>query len=244
MRRALIDPQTPARPNETLILAGEEAHHLIRVRRAAVGDAVELLDGAGRRILGRIADHARGRRGDDSLGIAVEHVDTEPPPRPWLEVWAAAPKGDRLPAMIEQLSEAGAALWTPLLTERSIVDPGLGKLDRLTRIAREAVKQCGRAYAMAIATPCDLAAAFDAPAPDEAVLLADAGGVDVPAITAPRVRVLIGPEGGWSADEVALARARGATIVRLGPHVMRIGTAAVVATAMLLGRYTPAEESP
>lgn len=148
-----------------------------------------------------------------------------------MHVWSSAPKGDRLASMIEGLSQVGAASWSPMTTRHTIVEPGAGKIDRLERVAAESAKQCGRAWMLEIGRGGDLAAALER----ERVVVADAagdeytsGGGDV------GVRVLIGPEGGFAADEIERARAAGARVCRFGAHIMRIETAAVVSAAMVI----------
>jgi 16S rRNA (uracil1498-N3)-methyltransferase len=149
-------------------------------------------------------------------------------------VWSATPKGPRAAELIEQLSQVGAAAWRPLMTERGVVDPGDVKVERLRRVALESAKQCGRAWVMEIGDPSPLDAALGAG--DEPVVVADAaGGRYRPAAGAASVRVLIGPEGGWSdAERVAICAAPGITFASFGPHVMRIETAAVAAAAIIL----------
>ena len=80
-------------------------------------------------------------------------VNLEPAPKPRVTVLASAPKGDRLEAMIDGLSQVGASAYAPLASERTIVEPRQGKLDRLTRIAIESMKQCGRAWMLSAMTP-------------------------------------------------------------------------------------------
>lgn len=227
-----------------LIITGEEARHTVRVRRARLGEPVELLDAAGGRGHGRIESIVLHRRGDPELLIALERLTHEPPPRPRIEVCAAAPKGDRLETMIEQLGQVGASAWRPLLADRSVVDPSLRRLDRLRRIALESIKQSGRAWPLEVLEPVDSAQALAPPAPGEVVLLADPRGPHGPSIlahaaAAPSARILIGPEGGWSDGELAHAAASQIHALSLGPAVMRIGTAAVAAAAVLMALAAP-----
>ena len=105
-------------------------------------------------------------------------------------------------------------------------------MDRLSRTAAEASKQCGRAWLLEIGATLSFEGAI---APDaRAVVLADASGDRYQRGGSPDIRLLIGPEGGWSARELNQARASGVRIARFGPHAMRIETAAIVAAAVVL----------
>jgi 16S rRNA (uracil1498-N3)-methyltransferase len=145
--------------------------------------------------------------------------------------------------MVEGLSEVGAAAWIPLRTERSVVEPRMTKLDRLSRLAVESAKQCGRAWFLRIEQERTLRDAL-ARAAGTRVIVADASGVGagVGADETERtetavVRVVVGPEGGWTAEELASARDAGAVVTRFGPHSMRVETAAVAAAAVVLNRF-------
>lgn len=237
----ILDDAFDLAPGAIIEIGGEEAHHAVKSKRLGVGDAVGLLDGRGGVASARIEGVEKAGKGDWRLRLAVEAVEHAEPVRPWLEVVAAAPKGPRLEGMIDQLSQAGASSWRPLASDRVVVDPREGKLDRMVRIAREAAKQCGRAHLLSIGGRMTLAEALAAPGATGSrprVLLADVGGVAVSKALAGEgrlesVRVLVGPEGGWTDDERALAIAGGAMVVGLGPHVFRTESAAVVATALV-----------
>jgi 16S rRNA (uracil1498-N3)-methyltransferase len=164
-----------------------------------------------------------------------------------IHIASAVPKGDRAAQLIDQLAQTGATSWSPLVTDHGVAEAGQHKLDRFTRIAREGAKQCGRAHTLHIGPERTLAAALrpgpepalpDAPAVD-LVLIADASGQPPGAIgpvlaSARAIRVLVGPEGGWSgAERAAFGASPGARMLVCGPHVMRIETAAVAAVVAL-----------
>ncbi len=230
MRRLHAHPGSLDQPGP-IRLEGDEAHHALRVRRLREGDRVELIDGAGTVLPGRVAAaDGRGRWIEIEPAGPAARVE---PVRPRLEVCSAAPKGDRLGAMIDQLSQLGAASWRPLNSARSVVDPREAKLDRLRRVAIESAKQCGRAWVLEIGDAVSLEQALDAPGSTR-VLVCDAGGAGAPTDPPEAVRLIVGPEGGLSDEELELAGQRGATAVRLGPHTMRIEAAAAAAAAILM----------
>ncbi|MCC6677641.1 MAG: 16S rRNA (uracil(1498)-N(3))-methyltransferase [Phycisphaerales bacterium] len=223
-------PDLPTQPGAAIVITGEEAHHAARVKRAGPGEPVQLLDGRGAVADASITGVIKARSGEWSLHVAITAIRREEPLSPRLEVWASSPKGPRLESMIDGLCQAGAAAWAPLHTTRTVVDPREGKLDRMHRLAAEASKQSGRAWHLEVLEGGDLAAALAIPG----AIFADASGAPYHATGRPLVRLLIGPEGGWTPEELSAARAAGAQIASFGPHIMRIETAAVIASGIVL----------
>ncbi len=172
--------------------------------------------------------------------VSVEALDK---PRPYITVATAVPKGPRADDMINQLSQVGADRVIPLRCERSIVEPRIGKLDRFERQAVESAKQSGRLFFMTIDEPRDFTDVLTEPR-DLALIAtpAPANGNQINSDLEKRLRVpegvgrillLIGPEGGWSDDELRQASAAGFHIWSFSPNILRIETAAPVATALL-----------
>lgn len=229
---------------DRVAITGEEADHARRVLRLAPGDTVELLDGRGGVASGEVTEAGR------SFTIAIGERWRVPRLKPRVDLAAAIPKGDRAATLIEKASELSADRVIPLITERSVVEPGKGKRKRFERIAAESAKQCGRAWTMAVDAPVKLsrlltAADYDVkriadlPRATGSMqeLQAEAARSDTVArpyhSQAESVLVLIGPEGGWTEAERAQAREAGFATWRLGPAVMRIETAALAALAIL-----------
>ncbi len=211
-------------------VTGEEAVHAARVKRVEVGDRVELLDGKGSVGAAKVVTIDKPG-GLWRVVVEVESVAKMEPPRPRVEVFSAAPKGSHLSEMIDGLSQVGAAKWSLLETERGVSEPGASKLDRLMRVATEASKQSGRAWHMEIGGGVSFEAALQSPE----VVIADGSGEWYSA-RGESVRLLIGPEGGWTAGELERARGAGARVCRFGVHTMRIEVAAVVAAGIVMGR--------
>lgn len=233
MHRIYVQEASIPGPGGRLEITGDEAEHAARVKRLGAGDAVALLDGHGGVASGRVESAGReGRRGW-CLIVTVDSARVADPVRPRVEVWSATPKGGRVDELVDGLSQVGAAAWSPLRAERSVVSPRETKLERLERVAWEAAKQCGRAWVLTIGRERAWDEAL-APAPGVRIVMADASGGVYEATRAQDVRLLVGPEGGWTEAEIAAARAAGVTVARFGPHAMRIETAAVVAAAVVL----------
>jgi 16S rRNA (uracil1498-N3)-methyltransferase len=215
-------------PGGILTIGGEEAHHALRVKRVGVGDVVRVCNGRGVAAQARVGD-SRKRRDQWEMDLDVMEVEQVVRARPQLTVLAAAPKGDRLEGMIDGMSQVGVGVWSPLLSERTVVEPRQGKLERLERIAIEAMKQCGRAWLLEIGESVGFAAALAG-----RVVMADASGAPYQRTGAEKMTLLIGPEGGWSEAELAAARVAKVQVARFGVHTMRTETAAVVAAAVVM----------
>ena len=210
-------------------VGGPEAHHLAVVCRLRPGDAVCLFNGDGREYPAEVREV--GRR-----GVTLEVRDSTAPVREYpfrLEIAAPLPKGDRAQFLIEKLTELGVAGFTPLRTVRSVVQPREAKLDKLERYVIEASKQCGRNVLMGIGPLTDWAAFLrrdDLPGrkalahPGGTANGWGVGGVDVVAA--------VGPEGGFTDEEVEAGRAEGWELVGLGPRVLRVETAALALAVM------------
>lgn len=226
--RIFVDPA--ALVAGELIVRGDEHHYLARVRRARPGDAVELVDGAGRRcaaIIARIAD----------AETVLEAGSPEPiAPRP-PRVRALVPliKGDRMDSCIEKLVEVGADAIVVWPAARSVVRLDDSRRDaRLAKyqaIAQAAARQSGVARVPEVASAASLAAALTG-LPDGARFVLDPTS-DAPLDpgAAADVTVVSGPEGGLAPDE--LDQLAGFTAVGLGPRVLRAETAPVVAVALI-----------
>src|SRR3954468_10272635 len=129
-----------------MMLDGPEAHHLLHVMRAAVGDEITLFDGSGAEFRATVETV---RRTDAELRIVERNeIDRELPFE--LVVGVALPKGDRQKWLVEKLTELGVSTLIPLITERSVSQPTGNVLERLRRTVIEAAKQCGRNRLMQI----------------------------------------------------------------------------------------------
>lgn len=211
-----------------VVIAGDEAHHALRVKRLESGDTVELLDGRGTvaSAVVRAADKA-GR--EWRLRAEVTRRECRPRVVPAVHVLAAAPKGDRLHDMIAGLSQVGAASWAPFVSERTVVEPREAKMDRLRHVAMESMKQCGRAWALDILPPVRISEIGGRPG----VIVAEASGDGFRGVVGETATIVVGPEGGLTAAEVRALREAGARVASFGRHTMRTEVAAVVAAGIV-----------
>ncbi len=226
---------------DRVTLDGPEAHHLLHVMRAAIGENVTLFDDSGAEFAGVVEKLGRA---DVALRI-VERRDIDPELPFALVVGVALPKGDRQKWLVEKLTELGVTTLVPLSTTRGVAQPTDAALDRLHRAVIEAAKQCGRNRLMRIAKPqawgewISSAGWLGSSAGEPPVtrrLVAHPAGVPLAEIdlaTPLRTQLAIGPEGGLTNTEVASAIAAGWQTVDLGRRILRVETAAVALTAAI-----------
>lgn len=223
-------------------LGPDESKHAVRVLRLSAGDAVTLFDGQGLVAEGTISPVTGSR---DAVCVVVTDARRMASLQPELTLAVALPKGSRVDDMVEQLSQMGVDRVIPLRTRRSVVDARDTKLDRLARAAIESAKQCGRAHVMKIDATLDFDRALSQPAQTRLIAAPGRDTIDEKFTDDLRrttgVLVLIGPEGGWDDAELVAADAAGFARWSLGPHVMRIETAAVAAAAIV--RYATLTQS-
>lgn len=224
--------ETPPRDGRAL-LSGDEARHLTRVLRAAIGDEVVLFSGSGTQWPARIL-----RIGRDEVELETGAGSVDPPRAgPILTLAVALPKGERQKWLVEKLTELNAARLVPLRTERGVAEATPAAVERLGRGVIEACKQCGRNTLMEIGAPATVAEVLAGLGAGRRGLLADPTGQPFEPVTlgagADEILALVGPEGGFTAAEVAAAQRAGATRVSLGGHILRVETAALALAARL-----------
>ncbi len=225
---AAIEPGTSFR------ITGANAFHTIRVKRLKIDDRLEVLDGQGLRLTCTLTEIIKVATQTWEGQLSIDSVTRHDPPVPELHVCSPVPSGRKLDEMIDQLGQVGASSWQPIITDHAIAKTNL-KYDRLGRIVSETIKQCGRPYLMELHEEVPLQSVLDATDP-ATIILADASGEPYNPSGKPTnpTTLLIGPEGGFSEEELAHARQRNITIARFGRHIMRIETAAPVAAGIIL----------
>jgi 16S rRNA (uracil1498-N3)-methyltransferase len=222
---------------ERLVLSGDEHRHVARVLRARPGEALTLFDGAGGEVEATIV--TVGAR-EVELTLGERRAAPGAAPAVAVTLLVAVPRGERMDWLVQKTTELGVARIVPVSTERSVARPeaGGGRKPRWEKIAREAARQCGRADVPRVEEPTPLAEALADPAlparrfalweGERGRSLGQALATDAASPTA----ILVGPEGGFAADEVAEATRTGFAAVGLGPRILRVETAAVVAVAL------------
>ncbi|MFZ0630803.1 MAG: 16S rRNA (uracil(1498)-N(3))-methyltransferase [Acidobacteriaceae bacterium] len=223
----------------TASLSGMQAEHLIRVLRAQAGMEFDIVAG------GRVW-HAviAGITGSSVRFNLVAEVEADPalPITLLLSIY----KFDRMEWAIEKVTELGADRIVPVIARRSekhLVQAAAARAERWRRIAVEASKQARRSDVLQVADPLSLKEALRQEDKAVRLVLAEqersttlrdaisdvlaANGDEVPDL-----RMAIGPEGGWTAEEAALFDAENWKPVSLGPRILRVETAAIAAMAV------------
>ena len=224
MRHRIHIPEKTA-IGDTIAVRGEEFHHAVRVVRVRAGEEVEVFDGRGFGASGHIEAIESDRllvKVDAAIASRELSID--------LRLAMAIIQLDRFELVLQKATELGVRTLTPTVTERAEVRPERyrGKLERWERIVFEATKQCGRTVVPSIETPAPFR---DVIARDGAKVFFDADAEPSEMPRADSMTLFIGPEGGWTEEELELARQHGATFQRLGPRRLRAETAAIVAVA-------------
>ena len=225
VHRFFVPPGTVA-GRDRLPLPGELEHQVRRVLRLRDGAEVVLLEGDGTEA--RCAVHGAEL-------VVTERRPSIGEPRHRLTVVQALLKGDGLEEAIRAATEVGVAAFELAVTDRAVARAlSPRKLERLRSVAREAAEQSERGLVPPVEAPRPLAELIG----PGAVLLWERGGAHQPglaALDAP-TRLVIGPEGGFTPDEVAAAERAGATLAGLGPRILRAASVAPVAAAVVLSR--------
>ena len=253
MRHFYIDPS--AATKQLVTIEGAETHHIKNVLRLKPGDQLKLFDGTGNEYLAAISSIDA-----DKVEVEIQHklqpdlgADTR------VMVAQAFLKDKKMDDLVRRLSELGIAGWIPFFSQRSIARPDkkrlAGRVQRWKRIATEALKQCRRKSMLEISDAftfdevlelsksCDLKIVFWE---NEATLLKRDIGTQT-GISLKSIMVMLGPEGGFTEQEIEMARQNGFATAGLGPRILRAETATLAASTLiqyLFGDMGPGVDQP
>lgn len=231
-------------PVHEIWIDGKEAHHILHVKRAKPGSKITLFDGKGIEYLANITEIL-----DDKLKVFIEQtrvVDRESSVD--ITIAFSIPKGKHAIFLIQKCAELGVKTLIPLHCERSVVDirhKSTEKTEKWNKVIIAASKQCKRNYLTKIEdvmsfdglmkTSCDydlsLIACTDTHTKTLKSVLSEHP-------SARKIICLVGPEGGFTHSEIEMAEKSGCIPVRTGHSVLRIETAVVAISAMLLYAYS------
>jgi len=240
MRRFFLDPERF--DGRSAIIGGDDARHIRNVLRMQPGQGLELIDGTGTLLWGRIEALA----GPDVV-VAIEGTKKAVAAPVRLTLALGYLKDEKMDLVLRQATELGIARWQPFFAERSVARPGAarlaGRLARWEKIAREAVKQCRRDVCPRIDGPVGYAQMLDLASDAKVKLLfwektpgpfcidGHAGHYPLD------VWFIVGPEGGLTDQEVDAAASRGFRTAGLGPRILRAETAALAACTLVQHRF-------
>ena len=232
--------------NGLVRLAEEDARHARSVLRLRPGDTIELFDADNRHlaVLTEVGEKCLCR-------VTGALPGTEAALR--ITLFQGLPKADKLELIAQKAVELGADSLVPVAMSRCVVKlnakDGDKKRERWQKIAREASKQSGRCRVMTVEAPVSFSSMLERFAAFDAVLVPweDCRGLSLKRFAAahPDIRtlaVVIGPEGGMSAEEVDRMKERGALPVTLGPRILRTETAGLAAVSALMCLYDEMED--
>jgi len=253
MRHFYVDPAAMTGPLVTL--KGAEAHHIKNVLRLKPEDRIKLIDGTGNGYEAVIKT-----LDSEKVELEIRH-EVQAPETAGARILVAQAflKEKKMDDLVRKLTELGIAGWIPFFSHRSIPRPDkdrlVGRTHRWKRIAAEAVKQCRRSDILRIyealsfkemlefSQTCDLKIVFWE---NETVPLNRDPGLkgQVPLKV---IMLMLGPEGGFTEQEIEMARQGGFAVATLGPRILRAETATLAASALiqyLYGDMGPAVDQP
>jgi 16S rRNA (uracil1498-N3)-methyltransferase len=238
MRSFFVEPDEIRKPVATI--RGSDARHIRNVLRLQPGTPVRLTDGEGQVAEARIQTIER-----HCVRVAVRSAVTpSSADRRAMVVAQAMLKDRKMDALIRALTELGMTTWIPFKAARSVALPDERRLqtrrERWARIAREAVKQCGRRLPPQIESAAGFADILDRSAGFDQRIMFWEEALSVPVMTPSgggRIFLIIGPEGGFSAEEAEQARRAGFQLASLGPRILRAETATLAAVTLVQYLY-------
>lgn len=224
-------------------ISGKDAYHIARSLRMAEGDEIYISDGKGMEYLATLTRI----RDEECLCKITEEAKSSREPKMNITLYMAYPKGDKLETVVQKAVELGATRIVPFESSRCIKRPKADKVakqtERLSKIAEEAAKQCGRAIIPEVSLPLTYSE-----------MLADATRAELPLIcyereshlsfketlksaTPSSISIIVGCEGGFAPEEIDEALAAGCRSVTLGARILRCETAPSAALSMILYEY-------
>jgi len=223
-----------------VVITGNDHEHLSRVLRLKAGETITVSDGLGKTYSCLLKEINKSRTLAEIKSVSKDY--SEPPLE--LVLLQGLPKGDKLELIIQKAVESKII---PVAMERSVVrlsgEKAENRVQRWQRIAWEAAKQCRRGLIPRVGSICNLAEALEQLPEDTLILLPweeeEARGlkevlVSPGAQKAAGFVLVIGPEGGFGAQELLLAKEKGAVPVSLGPRILRTETAAIATLAIVM----------
>lgn len=225
-------------PEETAVLTGADGKHIAKSLRMHPGENLILCDSIG-------TDYHCEIDRIDGETVTVRILNfcrSVSEPSVYATLYQAFPKADKMDTVVQKAVELGVSRIVPVTTARCISRPDAKaarkKGERWQKIAEEAAKQSGRGVIPQVAAPMDLQGAVLEAAPEGITLFFyEGGGESIASLVQPQdrsVSIFIGPEGGFTEEEVAFAKENGARVVTLGPRILRTETAPIAALAAIM----------
>jgi 16S rRNA (uracil1498-N3)-methyltransferase len=244
LHRFFVDPQDII--NQQVHFSQAESRHIERVMRLRPGDTVVVFDGSGWEYQVKLLEKASSALVGQI--ISREYQDRESPFK--LALVQGIAKGEKMDTIIQKAVEAGIDSIYPLLTERTVVQlagqKSQQKQERWQTISRQACKQCRRNRVPFVSPPLEFASFLEQHQGQPILMLYESEQEctlrqvlkkDLLARQIQPWYLMVGPEGGFSEAEAAMARQKGAILVSLGPRILRTETAGLLAAGIILYEF-------
>ena len=228
--------------NNIAKIEGKDAFHIARSLRMAVGDNIYISDGEGHDYLATLTDIK-----DDLCTAEILSEGDSAEPKMSITLYMAYPKGDKLETVIQKAVELGATRIVPFESSRCIKRPKADKVakqgERLSKIAEEAAKQCGRGIIPEVALPLSYSEMLEDAKGSALRLICyeKESDLSVKALLSQgmpeSIAIIVGCEGGFSPEEVEAAVNAGCHSVTLGKRILRCETAPLTVLSMILYQF-------
>lgn len=239
MSKFFVSPENIS--GSTITITGDDVIHIKKVLRLKIDDIVTVCDGAERDYLAEISNI-----GTESITLTIieAHENKNEPPVS-VVLYQGMPKADKLEYIIQKSIELGVDSIVPIMTERTVVrfdsNKDIGKkLLRWQRIANEAAKQCNRGKLPNVLEPVSFKNAIADASQKSLGIIAYEDAEQKPQRIKPvnsTISIFVGPEGGFSGEEIEIAQNYGIQTVSLGPRILRTETAGIVLVSILMSRF-------
>ena len=222
-------------------ITGSEQHHLRNVLRITPGETLRIIDGQGNVYIAEILDTPTNR---SSSTARIQTHEFQAPRLPTLTLFQVLPKNDKMELILQKTTELGVTQIVPLHSERALQKPSQNRYERWHRVLISATKQCKRAWLPELCNAQQFEASLSQLEKFSFCLLLSPHA-EVPHIKtvlretpAPNaIALFVGPEGGFSNQEITAAIESGCVPVTLGRNILRTETAAIVAVAVTAYEY-------
>jgi 16S rRNA (uracil1498-N3)-methyltransferase len=208
-------------------LPQESAHYLRRVLRLGNGAKFIAMTGQGASWIAQLTEDG---------AVVLEAVLTQTELSTAVTLAIALPKGSGFDEVVRQVTELGVSCIVPILSERTVLKPSDNRLDRWRKIAQEAAEQSERQVVPTVMEPIKWMQFLKLERSGIKLLCWERGGETFDSLGSEPVTIAIGPEGGWTPQEVAAATASGYALLSLGPRILRAVTASVAVMAIAAAR--------
>ena len=228
----------PQISENTIRISESERHHLLNVLRLKTGDQVEVFDGAGNRYIASLSDTRT-----PPLQARILQYQFHPHTPPYITLFQGLPKFDKMDLIVQKTTEIGVNEIVPMICQRSIPksDVQQKRTARWQRIANEAAKQCKRPHFVHVHEPQRIEGCLGGVNHFDLLILLweDEKRQGLKEIlrnhqAAKSVGLFVGPEGGFSDEEVELALQNGCLPATLGDNTLRTETAAIVGVTLVI----------